>query len=238
MCAVSRLPSIACTQLQVVSCLAAMNSSASRPSVPKSRNGVMVSARPQVGPDDPARLVHRVGPHPDLLAERGGLARHVHAPAVHVERPPVVDAAERRVLVAAEVQRRAPVRAVLLHQADPPGGVAERHQVLAEQPHPGRRAARARGSPPSGRPGSSTGAAGSPISVPGPTRVRISFSSARSTAHLRLARRRPHPHGPAFSPSHRANNGVNYQIHLSALFRAVMRHWSGMVKHASVRAEH
>jgi len=34
------------------------------------------------------------------------------------------------------------VRAVLLHQPDPPGGVAERDQVLAQQPDPGRRAAR------------------------------------------------------------------------------------------------
>jgi len=46
MCEVSRLPSIACTQLQVVSCFDAMNSPASRPSVPKSRNGVMVSRGP------------------------------------------------------------------------------------------------------------------------------------------------------------------------------------------------
>ena len=107
--------------------------------VPERGHGL---ARPQVGPDDAAGLVHRVGLHPDLLAERGRLARHVDALAVHVERPPVVHAAQRRVLVAAEVQRRAAVRAVLLHQADPAAGVAERHQVLAEQPHPGRRAAR------------------------------------------------------------------------------------------------
>jgi len=33
------------------------------------------------------------------------------------------------------------VRAVLLHEADPAAGVAERHQALAEQPHPGRGAA-------------------------------------------------------------------------------------------------
>ena len=47
MCDVSRLPSIACTQLQVVSCFAAMNSSASWPSVPKSLNGVIVSLGPR-----------------------------------------------------------------------------------------------------------------------------------------------------------------------------------------------
>ena len=47
MCAVSMLPSIACTQLQVLCCLVAMNSLASIPSLPKSRNGVMVSGGPR-----------------------------------------------------------------------------------------------------------------------------------------------------------------------------------------------
>ena len=46
MCEVSRLPSIACTQLQVVTCLVAMNSAASCPSVPKSLKGVIVSRGP------------------------------------------------------------------------------------------------------------------------------------------------------------------------------------------------
>ena len=46
MWAVSMLPSIACTQLQVECCFAAMTWLASSPSVPKSLNGVIVSAGP------------------------------------------------------------------------------------------------------------------------------------------------------------------------------------------------
>ncbi len=46
MCEVSMLPSIACTQLQVVMVLVADHFSGGSPSVPKSRNGVMVSRGP------------------------------------------------------------------------------------------------------------------------------------------------------------------------------------------------
>ena len=46
MWAVSMLPSIACTQLQVVTCFVAMNSPASSLSVPKSLKGVIVSREP------------------------------------------------------------------------------------------------------------------------------------------------------------------------------------------------
>jgi FtsX-like permease family len=109
------------------------------PEVPEGRHGL---TRTQVGPDDAAGFVHRVSAHPDLLAERRRLARHVHAAAFGVEGPPVVDAADRLILVAAEIQRRPAVRAVLLHQPDPPGGVPEGNQVLPEQPDPGGRAAR------------------------------------------------------------------------------------------------
>ena len=169
----------------------------------------MVSRGSQVGPDDAAGLVHRVGPHPDLLAERGRLARHVDALAVHVERPPVVHAAQRRVLVAPEVQRRAAVRAVLLHQPDPAAGVPERHQVLAQQPHPRRRAARARGSPRTGRPGSSTGAAARPSASrahPGQDLVLFRLEHA-VPPFLRMTGRCP---GLSFSPSHQPMKVVNY----------------------------
>ena len=47
MWAVSMLPSIACTQLQVECCLVAMNSLASIPSDPKSLKGVIVSGGPR-----------------------------------------------------------------------------------------------------------------------------------------------------------------------------------------------
>jgi len=69
--------------------------------VPERGHGL---ARAEVGPDDAAGFVGGVGAHPDFLAERGRLAGHVHAAAVGVERPAVVDAADRCVFVAAEVQ--------------------------------------------------------------------------------------------------------------------------------------
>ena len=69
--------------------------------VPERRHGL---PRPQVSPDDPAGFVRGISAHPDLLAERHRLTRHVHAPAVYVERPPVVHAANSGVLVPAEVQ--------------------------------------------------------------------------------------------------------------------------------------
>ncbi len=222
MCEVSRLPSIACTQLQVVSCFAATNSPASRPSVPKSLNGRHRLARAHVGPDDPARLVHRVGLHPHLLAERRGLAGHVDALAVHVERPPVVHAAQRRALVAPEVQRRAPVRAVLLHQADPPPRVTERHQVLAEQPHPGGRAARLRDlRRQAGRRPVPAQQLAHQRSRTHPGQDLVVFGPQHRTPPPN-ARHRPRWRRPAFSPSHRPKNAVNYQIKLLPLYLRLM----------------
>ena len=68
------------------------------------------------------------------------LVQHVDAVAGHVELPAVIDAAQAALLVAAEVQRDAAVRAELVDQPDLAVGVAERDQVLAEQPHAHRRA--------------------------------------------------------------------------------------------------
>ena len=94
-------------------------------------------ARSHVRPDDAVDLVAGIGAGPHLVLERalGRLAGHVHAVAGHVELPAVVDAAQPALLVAAEEERGATVRAVGGHQPDGALGVAEGDQVLAEQPH-------------------------------------------------------------------------------------------------------
>ena len=89
----------------------------------------------QVGPDHAAHLHGGIGRGADLVgeAELLGLVHHVHAPAVDVELPAVVHAAQAAVLVAAEEEGHPPVRAVLLEQADLAPAVAEGHQLLAQE---------------------------------------------------------------------------------------------------------
>ncbi len=59
-----------------------------------------------------------------------------------VEFQAVIDAAQPALLVAAEEQRRGAMRAALVEQADAAVGVAEQHQVLAQEPHAHRRRVR------------------------------------------------------------------------------------------------
>jgi hypothetical protein len=115
-----------------------------------------------LGSDDPFELRHLLrhyggGSHKDphhatLLTGRIGhlldpllemplrrFVGHIHARARDVELPAVVSAAEPGLLVAAEEQRSAPMRAEGTDDADPPGRVPESHQVLAEEPEPHRR---------------------------------------------------------------------------------------------------
>ena len=93
------------------------------------------SSAAQVGPDHATHLHRGIGRGTDLVgeAELLGLVHHVHAPAVDVELPAVVHAAQAAVLVAAEEERHPPVRAVLLEQADLAPAVAEGHQLLAQE---------------------------------------------------------------------------------------------------------
>ena len=63
----------------------------------------------------------------------------VYDVAFDVDFPAVVETAQAAFLVAAERERRAPVRAVLVEHAEAAGGVAKRHQVLTQQPHAYRR---------------------------------------------------------------------------------------------------
>ncbi len=86
--------------------------------------------RPHIGPDHAGPLDARIGLDAHQLA---GLRRrrHVDAAAVAGEFEPVVGAADAVLLVAAEEQRSAAVRAELVDQPDLAVAVAEREQLLA-----------------------------------------------------------------------------------------------------------
>ncbi len=107
---------------------------------PRQRRGL--GALAHIDPDEAVALGDLVGLGPDLflvvLMRRR--VRHVDAIAVHVEFPAVIDAAEAVLLVAAEEQRGAAMRAAVIHDADPAGAVAKRDQPLAEQQEAQRRA--------------------------------------------------------------------------------------------------
>jgi hypothetical protein len=76
-------------------------------------------ARTEIGPHEPATLDARLRARGLLLeVALGGLARHVHSSAGHVELPAVVHAPQPLVLVAPAEQAGAAVRAVVLDQAD------------------------------------------------------------------------------------------------------------------------
>ena len=83
----------------------------------------------------------RLGADPVLEVLLRRHVRHVDALAGDVEFPAVIDAAQPVRLVAAEKQRRAAVRAAVIHHADQTSAVAKRDQLLAEQHQTKRRAA-------------------------------------------------------------------------------------------------
>ena len=70
----------------------------------------------------------------------GRFARRLEAIAVDIEFPAVINAAQTAVLVATEEQRRAPMRAIGIHQPDAAIGIAKRDQILGHQPNSHRRA--------------------------------------------------------------------------------------------------
>ena len=97
--------------------------------------------RTQVHPDHVPDLLDRERPRaqPVLVRRVAGLGRHLEARAVDAKLPPVVDASQAALFVAAERKRRQTVRAGRIDEADLPVGVAEGHEVLAEQPDADRR---------------------------------------------------------------------------------------------------
>ena len=102
-----------------------------------------ILARTHVHPDDAGTLRHLIGLGVHLLSEvlfRRHVG-HVDAVAIGVELPAVIDAAEATRLVPSIEQRRAAVRAAMVHHADPARMIAECDQFLAEQHQPQRIAA-------------------------------------------------------------------------------------------------
>jgi hypothetical protein len=89
-----------------------------------------------VGPHDAAGLDRRIGLHAHAVLEAAvvRLRRHVDAGALDVELPAVVDARQPALFVAADHHRGQTVRAARVEQTDAPVRVAERDQILAEQP--------------------------------------------------------------------------------------------------------
>src|SRR6185312_7108337 len=77
-------------------------------------------ARPHVDPDETSLLPHLVSFGADLLLEvlRGRHVRHFEAAAFDVELPAVIDAADAILLVAAQEQRSATMRALMIEDAD------------------------------------------------------------------------------------------------------------------------
>ena len=92
--------------------------------------------RTHVGEHQPPPHLDRIGALAEIVTNRavGGLPGRVEDGAVDVEVPAVVAAADTALLYLAELERRAPVHAAPFQQPDPPASVAERHQVLAEDP--------------------------------------------------------------------------------------------------------
>ena len=101
-------------------------------------------ARAHIDPDHAGPLDHLVGLRVHLFAEilLRRQVRHVDAVALGVELPAVVDAANAALLVPPVEQRRAAMRAAMVHDTHATRVVAERDQLLAQQHQPQRIAAR------------------------------------------------------------------------------------------------
>src|SRR5437879_5840216 len=89
--------------------------------------------RAHVGPDDTSPLRARIRGMGDLVLEARlrPLVGHVDATPARLVLPTVIDTAQPRLLVPAEVERGAPVRAELPEQAHPSARRPEGHEVLA-----------------------------------------------------------------------------------------------------------
>ena len=91
-------------------------------------------ARSEVGPHDATAFASRVGGGFTLFlkSDSAGSLGISDARAVDGEFPAVVDAPQAAFFVATKEQGRAPMRAVVLDQADLPAGVAKCDELLAE----------------------------------------------------------------------------------------------------------
>src|SRR5262249_60722279 len=134
--------------------------------------------RSHIGEHQPVVLVHRIGAvkQPVLKGAVGRLTRGLEDRSVDVEEPAVIAAADPFLANQAEFERGAAMRAMQFEEASGIAFVAERDQILSQNPQ-------ARGSSRS----SSERATGcqkrlkySPHGVPGPTRLSSSSSAGRS----------------------------------------------------------
>ena len=148
----------------------------------------LLLGRAHVGPQHAAALDQRIGLQFDLLAEAalGRLRRHLDALAGVVVFPAVIGAAQPVLLVAAEPQRDAAVRAELVGQRIAALRVAPGQQPLGQQLHPHRRAFVLRQFLGEQRRAASSARNIWPIGVPGPVWVSRSFCSFRSIAGSRI----------------------------------------------------
>jgi hypothetical protein len=94
-----------------------------------------VGLRSHVHEHNATLLDGRVRGDADLFLEIGlrWLVRHVHARAAGVEFPAVIDTPQATLLIPAEEQGRAAVRAVVGDDTHATATLAERNQVLAQQ---------------------------------------------------------------------------------------------------------
>ena len=93
-------------------------------------------------PHEAAGFAHRIRPLLERAFERRtiGLRGHLEDVALDVEFPAVIQAAQAAFLIAAEGERRAAMRAVLVEHAELAVAVAEDDQVFAHEPRLHRRA--------------------------------------------------------------------------------------------------
>ena len=98
------------------------------------REGRHLRRRPEIDPDQPARLARGIGPRFETILEAriGDVGRLEHG-AVHGKFPAVVDTADSARLDAAERQRGVAVAAIFVEDADLAVAVAEGDEVLAQQ---------------------------------------------------------------------------------------------------------
>jgi len=98
--------------------------------------------RPHVGEHQAVALLDRIprlARGVTVLGARFGLARLLEAVALHVEQPAVVTAADAALVDAAIIETRAAVAAAGVHEARPPGAIAEEDKVFAQDAHLARR---------------------------------------------------------------------------------------------------
>ena len=173
-------PSIACSQLHSCRRLETkrLGCRHHRPFVLRQRR--LALGGPHVGPQHAAALDERIALQLDALAEARvlRLRRDLDALAGDVVLPAVVRAAQPALLVAAEPERDAAMRAELVDQAEAALRVAEGDQLLATAASRAPAGSRARAAPRRAAPAASSGGTARPSACPVPVRVRKSFCSA------------------------------------------------------------